>query len=551
MNAASLSRRLFAFCMISTLIAVAGERGATVVSHTQADPRPKPKDRPGDRLIAEGLAALDRGDDTTARSLFERALAADPRNAEAHTYLGVLADRAGDLAAAERHFAAAARLAPRSARARNNHGAILLRLDRIPEATAEFEASLRLDPKQAKALVNLARVRFDSGTPQGWRAADELFSRADALAPDVEIARALTIIALRLGERERAAVCYRTYVMRLSSATGEPPASARSDLGGALFEAGLLAEAETELNAALTLDPANDQTVLRLARVYLTRKEFPAAGRTLEAALARKVETPAIYALLAVVYEKSGHIENAIPAMRMAIQLDPQSEKYHFQYGILLTENNAPAAALIRLNEALQSFPKSSRLQLGLGLANLKLSRNEEAVRAFKRAIELDPEFAPTYAYLGITRVLVGQSEEGARCFEQALQKSPNIAIIHYLLADALLKQPDTAVARIEKGLKRALELDAGYAPARLALGKLHAREGRLPEAVAEFEEVIKLVPNLAEGYYHLGRTLNRLERTAEAQAALATYKRLSDLQKQQEQDEQRDIMRRLADVVF
>ncbi|HEY6404050.1 MAG TPA: tetratricopeptide repeat protein, partial [Blastocatellia bacterium] len=439
-----------------------------------------------------------------------------------------------------------------SARARNNHGAILLRLNRIREATAEFEASLRLDPNQAPALVNLARIRFDSGAPEGLRAADDLFRRADALAPDVEIARALTVIALRRGDRARAADRYRAYAARLASATGDTAAAgARSDLGGALFEAGLLAEAEAELNAALTLDPANVETVLRLARVYLIRKEIPAAGRTLEAALARKVEAPAIYALLAVVYEKSGHIENAIPAMRIAIQLDPQSEKYHFQYGVLLTENNAPAAAIIRLNEALQSFPKSSRLRLAIGLANLKMSRNDEAVQAFKRAVELDPEFAPAYAYLGITRVLVGRYEEGAGYFEQALQRRPDFAVVHYLLADALLKQTDADATRIERSLKRAIDLDANYPPARLALGKLHARAGHFPEAVSEFEQVIKLDPNLAEAYYQLGRALNRLKRGTDAQTALAMFKRLSDSQKQLEQDEQRDIRRRLADVVF
>jgi Tfp pilus assembly protein PilF len=548
MTVARLSRRILALCLISALAAVAGGRGATGLAQTPAAQRLKSNDQ----LLAEGVAALERGDDSTARDLLERALAGDPRSAEAHTYLGALADRAGDLAAAERHFAAASRLAPQSARARNNYGAILLRLDRRREAAAEFEESLRLDPNQAKALVNLARIRFESGSPEGLRAADDLFRRADALAPDVEIARALTVIALRRGDRARAADCYRAYATRVASATSDTPADgARSDLGGALFEAGLLAEAEAELNAALTLDPANAETVLRLARVYLARKEILAAGRALEAALARKVEAPAIYALLAVVYEKSGHIENAIPAMRIAIQLDPQSEKYRFQYGVLLTETNAPAAAVIRLNEALQSFPKSSRLHLAIGLANLKLDKNGEAVQAFNRAIELDPEFAQAYAYLGIMRVASGQYEEGVRCFEQALHRNPNIAVVHYLLADALIKQTDADAARIEKSLKRAIDLDATYAPALLALGKLRAQAGRLPEAVAEFEKVIRLDPNLAEAYYQLGRALNRLKRTAEAQSALAAFKRLSDSQKQQEQDEQRDIVRRLADVIF
>jgi Tfp pilus assembly protein PilF len=539
-------------CAIFALVAAIREPGATCRAQTSPAAPSQHRLKPNDKLLDEGVAAFERGDTSTARDLLERVLAANPRSAEAHTYLGALADRAGDLNDAERHFALAARLMPQSASAHNNYGAILLRLNRTREAAIEFEASLRLNPNQANALVNLAQIHFDSNTPEGLRAADALFRRAEALAPDAGIARALTVIALRRNDRAQAADYYRAYASRLASASDKAPnAAVRSELGGALLEAGLLAEAEAELKSALTLDPANATTVMRLARVYLGRKDIAAAGRTLEAAIARKVEAAPIYALLSVVYQKSGHVENAIPAMRLAIQLDPQSEKYRFQYGILLTDTDAPAAAVIRLNEALQSFPQSARLWLALGLANLKMSKNSEAAQAFDHAIELDPKFAQAYAYLGMTRVAVGEYEEGARLYEQALQRDPKLAVVHYLIADALLKQTDADITRIEAHLKRAIQMDTTYAPAQLALGKLYARTGRLTEAAAELERVITLDPNLAEAYYQLGRAYSRLKRAAEAQTALATFRRLSDSQKQQQQDELRDVVRRLADVLF
>ena len=63
--------------------------------------------------------------------------------------------------------------------------------------------------------------------------------------------------------------------------------------------------------------------------------------------------------------------------------------------------------------------------------------------------------------------------------------------------------------------------------------------------------QVIKLEPNLAEAYYQLGLAYRRLKRPAEAQQTLAVFKRLSDSQKEQEQNERREIVRRLADVRF
>ena len=68
-------------------------------------------------------------------------------------------------------------------------------------------------------------------------------------------------------------------------------------------------------------------------------------------------------------------------------------------------------------------------------------------------------------------------------------------------------------------------------------------RAERWAEAVAELEKVTRLDPNVAEAYYQLGRAYVRLKRTADAQAALATFKRLSETQKEREETELREVV--------
>ncbi|HVF51725.1 MAG TPA: tetratricopeptide repeat protein, partial [Pyrinomonadaceae bacterium] len=372
---------------------------------------------PVEQLIAEGIAALNRGDDATARAQFERALLSDPSNVMAHTFLGVLADRAGDLKTAERHFASAAIAAPLLSSARNNHGAILLRMGRTEQAAAQFEVSLRLDRNQPSALVNLAQIRFARGKPEDLRAARELFERAHAITPDFEIARSLVVIALRLGERERAAAAYQDYLARVESAggagsTGGAPVIApasRGELGRALLESGLAEEAAKELSAAVAAEPSNVEAIIALSRAHLRRKDIPAAGRTLEAAVARGLDSAPVYAALADVYDAGGYVENAIPAMRLAIARAPQNEAYHLRYGMLLTYNRAPAAAVIRLQEAVAEFPRSPRLWLALGIAQLTDNKNGDARKSFERALELDPKSVATLAYLGTAHAELAQ----------------------------------------------------------------------------------------------------------------------------------------------
>lgn len=502
--------------------------------------------------VAEGVAALERGDLEAARTSFDKALGLNPREAEAHKYLGLIADRAGDLEDAARHLGEAARLAPTSAPDRNNYGVILLRLGRTREAAAEFEASLRADPQQPNALVNLAQIRFNAGTPADLRAAEDLFARADRIEPDTEIARALTVIALRRGDAASAAAHYQVYAQRIA-AGGAPAgdARARAELGAALLEAGLLKEAEAESAASAQLEPSNADAVVQLARVQLAQKEIRGAGRTLEGAVARGVESAPLYALLAEVYEQAGHPENAIPAMRLAIQRDPRSEKYRFAYGLLLTNSYAPAAAAIRLEEALKTFPDSPRLWFALGLAHFKQDKDQEASRSFGRAAALDPKFAPAYAYLGLLSVRKGGVAEAVALYEKALRVDPQLSVLHYLLAEALLQQPETDAARVETHLKRAVELDPTFAAPRLSLAKLFIRGERWTDAVAELEKVTALEPNSTDAFYQLSRAYTRLKRTAEAQAAVATFKRLNESQKKQDEDGLREVVRRLGNVRF
>jgi len=503
------------------------------------------------QFVDEGLAAFDRGDTKSARNAFEKALSLKNDEVTAHTYLGIIADRAGDLKEAERHFAAAVKAQPNSASARNNYGAILMRTGRQSLAAVEFEKSLKLDPDQPNALVNLAQIRFAGGTPDDLRSSAELFKRALSIRPDVEISRALTVISLRLRNYPAASSYYQNYAP-LAAGTGTPAQApaARAELGAALFEAGLLKEAEAELTAAINLNPTDTDSVVRLARVYLALKEIPAAGRTLEASVARGDDPAPVYALLADVYEQSGHLENAIPAMRLAIQRDPQSEKYRFAYAVLLTNSNAPGAAIIRLEESLKSFPSSSRLWFALGFANFKLDKNEEAERALRKATVLDPNFAPAFAYLGLIRARTGAYGEAISLYQDAIRADSKLAVVHHLIADAMLKQNADAGV-IEKHLRQSVELDPTFTPSRLSLGKLFMRSQRWADAVSEFEQVVKLDPSVPETYYQLGLAYGRLKRAGDAQAAMATFKRLSEAEKKHEDEELREVVKRLSNVRF
>lgn len=456
---------------------------------------------------------------TTANAVVQQTATTKPvnKNVDAHTNLGIKAAEANKLHEAERHFAAAASLAPSEPSTRNNYGAILMRLGRTAEARAQFEASLKLNPDQVSALTNLAQIYFDLGQPDDLRMARTLLERAGKNVSDPQISHALVVTRLKLGQ--------------------------------VLIDKGLLDEAIAELSSALTADAKNVDVIVSLSRAHMLNKDLRAAGRTLESAVAGGLDHAKIYAALAEVYEADGHFENAIPAMRLAVARDPQNEAYHFRYGLLLTDSHAPAAGILRLQEALDRFPNSTRLWLALGIAQLTHGRNAEAEDSFKRSLAADAKLVPALAYLGVTYAERGQYEKAIEFYERAIALNSQLAPLHYLVADTILRKSNADTARAEKYLKRATELDPNLAAAYLAWGRLHVRANRYPEAAPLLQRAVALEPELLEAHYQLSRVLVKLKRTDEANRELEIFKRLSE--KQKARNESREIVRRLANVRF
>jgi Flp pilus assembly protein TadD len=384
--------------------------------------------------------------------------------------------------------------------------------------------------------------------------AERHFAAAASLAPaDPATRNNYGAILMRLG---RTAEARDEFEASLKLNPNQP--SALTNLAQIYFELGQaddlrMAQSLLERAAKITSDPEISKalvtTVLALSRAQMLKKDLHAAGRTLETAVASGMEDAKIYAALAEVYEADGHYENAIPAMRLALQRDPQNEAYHFRYGLLLTDSHAPGAGMVRLQQALKQFPNSARLWLALGIAQLTYGQNTEAENSFKRSLALDPKAVPALAYLGVTYVERGLYDQAIGFYEQAIKLNPQLAALHYLVADTILKTATPDTARAEKYLKRATELDPNLAAAYLIWARLSVRDNRYSEAAPLLERAVLLEPELLEAHYQLSRVLMKLKRTDEANRELAIFKALNE--KQTARNEPREIARRLANVRF
>lgn len=503
------------------------------------------KNQTTDQKFAEIIDALASQDLARAKILVQKVLLSQPRNVTAQTLAGIVAERRNELSEAEKHFALAAKIAPQSPETRNNYGAILLRLNRKTEAAKEFAASLKANPNHRSALVNLAQIRF---AENNLTAARELFSKANEHAPDIEILKALLLISLQLDEKERAFREFKEYFEVRQNLSGLP---FDKNLGEALLAKKLFAEARQELEFILTNDAENVAALCLLSRVYLQQKDFSAAGQLLETAVARGINDGKVYNALSEVYQAAGFVEKAIPAMRLAIEKEPRNEAYRLRYGQLLIDSKAPAAAVIRIEEAIKKFPASPRLRLLLGMALFDLQKFNEAQTAFQSALELEPNFVPALAYLATMNADQGRFKEAIGFYERAIKTDGKSAVLRYLLADTILKLQEPDNRKVENELKQVILLDPNLALAYSTLGRLYMRQKRFDEAVINLERAVEIDANLPDALYQLGLVYARLKRGDESKIVLAKFKELNESKTKQKEVNRLELVRRLANVRF
>ncbi|WP_169928252.1 tetratricopeptide repeat protein [Labilithrix luteola] len=131
--------------------------------------------------VSKGTAAIKAGDWNTARASFESAIKKNPKQADAHYYLGLVMDKTGDRAAAEKHYRDALNLQPDLQEAAENLTAIYVESQKYDDAITLAKGVLSRNAKNADMQLNLASALSGKGDLD---AASKAFDEALKLSPN-------------------------------------------------------------------------------------------------------------------------------------------------------------------------------------------------------------------------------------------------------------------------------------------------------------------------------------------------------------------------------
>ena len=162
---------------------------------------------------------------------------------------------------------------------------------------------------------------------------------------------------------------------------------------------------------------------------------------------------------------------------------------------LMLKGRYSDAADLYK--QVMAKNPKSVPALVGYGMALAKQFKLDASRDQFDKALALDPQNA--MAHSGKAMVLFN-----------SLQSS----------SGSVMKNRATILSSAEAECKQGLAIDSGMPEAHYTLGMIYKDQGRIDEAVNEFNEAVKLDPQYSEAYSGLGVAKLQQGDTAGATAA-------------------------------
>lgn len=425
--------------------------------------------------------------------------------------------------------------------------------DRIIEAIDECREAVRIDPKHDRARVLLAQLYSQSD--RSSEALAILMATSELGKDRIAYLGLLGDIYFDLGDYTRAATVYERIAterptlsvvhLRLSGVyiylgkVAEAIASARKyvlekpdsvvgqlNLGEILLQVGFVDDAIEPLLKATSTDPSNGMAYLLLSYAYeilgdragaLTSlghafkhlppdysiaygygKALSDAGKNAESivpfelANSLRPNSPNVMASLGLAYSESGQLDKAIDILTKVNEMVPNEETL----SMFLRVAKGRKEVVSRFDEyfkAVKQSPTDANARELLASSYQYRGLLKDAETELLEFTKLSPTNANAFAKLGVFYVETGQTEKSLGPYQKSIDLSGHwVAHINLSNAYASLGRLDEAIA----SAKRSVEADQTKSFARIHLGILLEKKGRVLEARTEFLKAFDLAPN-------------------------------------------------------
>ena len=210
---------------------------------------------------------------------------------------------------------------------------------------------------------------------------------------------------------------------------------------------------------------------------------------------------------------RNGDLDAARSGFAAVIKQAPVFAEAHFNLGLVQEEQGQHADAIGRFQKALTLKPRLHGANLFLGVAHYKLNQFDEALVALKKETAAYPKDAGAWMWLGVVNLAKDRPEEAAEALDKAVTLAPNDVDILYHRGQAHLLVSKNSYARMFTADPKSWRVHQ-------VLAQANAEAEHHTDAIAEYEEAIKLAPTQPGLHEELGSEYRNARMPQEAAAA-------------------------------
>jgi tetratricopeptide (TPR) repeat protein len=409
-----------------------------------------------------------------ARETFERAIRINPTYVPARVNLG------NALAALHRdddalnQFLGVIALKPDDLLALKNAGLIYGRQEKFNLAVKYLSKARAIAPGDQEIAVALAGAEISAGHTQEAKQLIGVLAKAGKLRPSS--CKMLALSWLENGEAQSAVELVRNDAMlsaefyKSAHAMAEaefdaggyqkvrkileairglqvPDAAFHDLLGSAYYAIDDPKKASDEFQEAVRLEPADPDHYFKLGMVFLKHRTAEPALYVFQTALNSRPDVPKLWLGLGLSYYLAGRLDEAEPALRKALALDPVYESGYVVLADLLEQSRRTGDALDIVRKAMNVQPDLywPYYYYGKLIQREGQQNSADAIVKLRKAVSLNPSFSEARYELGKALAQVDQNTEAIKELKKSLELNPDLAQAHYLLARIYKKLDDQA----------------------------------------------------------------------------------------------------------
>jgi tetratricopeptide (TPR) repeat protein len=255
----------------------------------------------------------------------------------------------------------------------------------------------------------------------------------------------------------------------------------------------MLTEFETHNREALRIDPNNLFARNALAWALIERKDYPGAAAVMRDGGAAGANDPVTHYTTSMVYAAWGRFSKAIPELREAVRLAPDSIEYRIKLGSMLKSKRLLPEAEAEMHTVLQMQPSSGEAWHVLADAYHMDNKLELAIKAYREALSLTPDDYRVWYDMADAYSRQQKFKEAIAAGEKAVQYKPDDVEFHQLLCYAY--GMDNQQAQSAREARKVLAVDPGNILAHENLGDALDKLGQRAQARAEWQYVLQHGP--------------------------------------------------------